>query len=236
MSHYNPANDPAVVNGIQEAYGFKIGDLVEYTNDNGVRFRPRKVVGFVQNPTPDFLPDNTVYINTDAPWFAVKPSSLKKIERKDAFMKTYKVQMYISGSEEDAIALRKELAQIVHDEFQLGPVFGVTVDLDDPPADIHDRVMALCMVGLEDGLDARQISKLMDALPTDKKYMQIEFHENNTSAYGFIDAEYYGTHNYEPGFISEQIQAILDDVELEKPDGRYMTPDGRQFYMGYFND
>lgn len=79
MSHYNPAKDPAVINGIQEAYGFKIGDRVEFTNPNGLTFGPRKVVGFVQKPDPDFLPENTVYIDSDSPWYPVKPSSLKKI-------------------------------------------------------------------------------------------------------------------------------------------------------------
>ena len=151
-------------------------------------------------------------------------------------MNTYKVQMYINGSEDDAASLRKCLAQAVYDEFELGSVFGVKVELDDPPPDIFDRVMALCMVGLEDGLDKKQIGKLMNALPPDRTYMQIEFHENNTSAYGFIDAEYYQIHDYDQGFLAEQINGILDDNELESPDGRYMTPDGRQFYMGYFND
>lgn len=79
MSHYNPAKDPKVINGIQEAYGFKIGDIVEYTNQFGVKLGPYIVVGFVQNPDPDFLPDRTVYINKDAPWFPVKPSELRKI-------------------------------------------------------------------------------------------------------------------------------------------------------------
>ena len=79
MSHYDPASDPGVINGIQEAYGFKIGDLVYYTNPNGLRFGPHRVVGFVQIPAPDFLPDNTVYIDSDSPWYPVKPSSLKKI-------------------------------------------------------------------------------------------------------------------------------------------------------------
>lgn len=60
MSLYNPAADPSVINGIQEAYGFKIGDLVEYTNPNGAVFAPHIVVGFVQNPDPSFLPENTV--------------------------------------------------------------------------------------------------------------------------------------------------------------------------------
>ena len=79
MSLYNPAVDPSVVNGIQEAYGFKIGDLVEYTNPSGMVFAPHVVVGFVQNPNPAFLPENTVYIDSDSPWYPVKPSSLRKI-------------------------------------------------------------------------------------------------------------------------------------------------------------
>ena len=79
MRHYNPVNDTAVVNGVQESYGFKIGDCVEYTNPNGLTFGPHKVVGFVENPSSDFLPENTVYIDTDSPWYPVKPSNLRKI-------------------------------------------------------------------------------------------------------------------------------------------------------------
>lgn len=80
MSHYNPANDPAVINGVQESYGFKIGDKVEYVNPHGVTFKPHIVVGFVQNPDPKFLPDNTVYINSGSPWYPVNPLSLRKIK------------------------------------------------------------------------------------------------------------------------------------------------------------
>ena len=76
--HYNPANDPKVVNGIQEAYGFKVGEDVEYTNPQGVKFGPRRIIGFVPDPDPDFLPDNLVYINSDSPWYPVKVSQLKK--------------------------------------------------------------------------------------------------------------------------------------------------------------
>jgi hypothetical protein len=79
MSHYNPSDDAAVINGIQEAYGFKAGDIVEYTNPYGLTFAPHKVVGFVQDPNPDLLPDNTVYIDSDSPWYPVKPLSLRKI-------------------------------------------------------------------------------------------------------------------------------------------------------------
>jgi len=94
--------------------------------------------------------------------------------------------MYVKGTEAHAVSLRKHLAQSTYDEFELGSVFGVTVALENIPENFHDRVMAFCMVKLEDGLSVKQINRLMDALPENKKYMQIEFHENNTSAYGFI--------------------------------------------------
>ena len=96
MSLYDPAKDLSVINGIQEAHGFKIGDLVEYTNPNGVTFAPRIVVGFVQEPekriynytlipsgkrmSEEIICDRTVYINSDSPWYPVAPSSLRKLE------------------------------------------------------------------------------------------------------------------------------------------------------------
>lgn len=79
---YNPAEDPAVINGIQEAYGFSRGDVVEYTNPNGLTFGPHVVVGFVQEPGKTALPNNTVYIDSDSPWYPVKPSSLMRIGSK----------------------------------------------------------------------------------------------------------------------------------------------------------
>lgn len=59
--------------------GLKIGDLVEYTNPAGIRFGPHKVTDF-RTPVPDFLPENTVYIDSDSPWFPVKPSQLRKLD------------------------------------------------------------------------------------------------------------------------------------------------------------
>lgn len=88
MKFYNPAKDPAVVNGVQEAFGLKVGDKVTFTNDYGVTFAPRVVVGFV----PDFELDNqqerSVYINSDSPWFPVRPSSLKKMSDSDQAIPT----------------------------------------------------------------------------------------------------------------------------------------------------
>lgn len=151
-------------------------------------------------------------------------------------MNTYKVQMYVKGTEEDAASLRKHLAQSVYDEFELGSVFGVRITLEEPPEAVSDRVMALCMVELETGLTEVQIEKLMSSLPADKEYMPIEFHAENASAYGFVEAEYYQIHDYSPSFFAEQIEAILSDTALETADGRYLTPDGSQFLLGYCND
>jgi len=148
-------------------------------------------------------------------------------------MNTYKVKMYVNGTEDDAISLRKSLAQSVYDEYELGSVFGVSVELDVPPENLFDRVMALYMVELEDGLDYRQICRLMDELPANRKYVPIEYHGEQSAAYGYVDTEYFEIHDYKPDFCEDMITSILDDMVLENPDGRYMTPDGRQFFMSY---
>ena len=50
----------------------------------------------------------------------------------------YKVEFYIEGSEEDAHILRRCLAQLVSDEFDIRRVFGVEVDEDDGENDGED--------------------------------------------------------------------------------------------------
>lgn len=96
--------------------------------------------------------------------------------------------------------------------------------------------MVLCIVELERGINTKQISKILDFLDDKREFMPIEFHMNNTSAYGFIDSEYYETHNYSPDFIANTVNTILDDMGLESSDGVYSTSDGHKFYMSYFND
>jgi hypothetical protein len=57
---------------------FALGDQVMFTNDNGVTFGPKTITGF-REPDPDFLPDRTIYIDSDSPWFPVKPEQLRKV-------------------------------------------------------------------------------------------------------------------------------------------------------------
>jgi hypothetical protein len=58
---------------------FCVGDRVMFTNDYGVTFGPRTITGF-REPDPDFLPERTIYIDSDSPWFPVKPSQLRKVD------------------------------------------------------------------------------------------------------------------------------------------------------------
>ena len=150
-------------------------------------------------------------------------------------MNTYKVEMYIKGSEEDAVSLRKSLAQTVYDEFELGSVFGVTVRLDEPAEDAYSNVMALCIVSPDTRLCEKQVDRLMEMLPSGKKYTEIDFRQSVASAYGFVDFEYLQTHNHDSGFLAEQVGGILSGIKPENPDETYMTPDGRQFFLGYLS-
>ena len=55
-------------------------------------------------------------------------------------MSIYKVEMYIQGTQEDMTALYTHLAQTVYDEFELGAVFRVKIELDedDEPTRLAD--------------------------------------------------------------------------------------------------
>lgn len=149
----------------------------------------------------------------------------------------YKVQMNVKGTYEDALALRKYLAQTVFGGFDMteeNSVSGVTVEIDVPPTEPY--VMALCVVELEAGLSVQQISKLVSVLPADVKYQEIEFSAGNSEAIGFIETGFFETYNYDSKFIVYKINAILENVALETPNGIYEMPDGQKFLMSYFND
>jgi len=148
----------------------------------------------------------------------------------------YKSEMYVNCTETDSLSLKKSLAQTVFDGFDFGKqnaVFGVTVEPDTLVPE-NDYVMALCMVELGDGLSIKQIKKLISILPENAQYMPIEFHAGNTSAYGFICADFFESHNYLNNFFNG-IDEVLEDKSLESPDGVYETSDGRKFYMSYLS-
>jgi len=95
MSLYDPSKDPAVINGLQEAYGFKRGDIVEYINEYGGTQGPFTITGFCEpkkrtynytelysgeQKTEERICNKTVYLNWDCCWFPVDPASLRKME------------------------------------------------------------------------------------------------------------------------------------------------------------
>lgn len=69
------ADVPILVDG-----SFKLGDVVEFTNEYGVTFGPYKVTGFSHDPD-DFACGRTIFLDTESPWFPVEPESLKLLSR-----------------------------------------------------------------------------------------------------------------------------------------------------------
>lgn len=53
---------------------FKIGDLVTFTNDNGVKFENLVVIGFAKPENE--VGERFIHISTDSPWFPCKPEEL----------------------------------------------------------------------------------------------------------------------------------------------------------------
>lgn len=57
-------------------HNFKLGDKVTFTNDYGVVFKGHTIIGFRESD-PDFLPDRTIYIDTDCHHFPKRPDQLR---------------------------------------------------------------------------------------------------------------------------------------------------------------
>lgn len=83
-----PIHGEAVPFHVQHGYSdqspipcdFKLGDRVIYTNDYGLTFI-RTVRAFKKAITPDFLPNNFIYIfgDTSCWWSPVAPETLKHL-------------------------------------------------------------------------------------------------------------------------------------------------------------
>ena len=73
--------DNNMVNVPPRPCDFKVGDFVKFTNDYGVEFILHRVIGFTK--IEDELHGRFVHIDTDSPWFPVKPESLEKINVDD---------------------------------------------------------------------------------------------------------------------------------------------------------
>ena len=94
-------------------------------------------------------------------------------------------------------------------------------------------VMALRMVELGNGLSPKQIIELTALLDNHKTYMPIEFHANNTSAYGFILSDYFEEYNYLTEDLDKEVSILIDDWNLLSNDNIYSLTDGEKFYMSF---
>lgn len=87
-------------------------------------------------------------------------------------------------------------------------------------------------VKLEEGLNKTQIINLLDKLEEDDKgYMPIEFHTNNSSAYGFITSSYYEELSFDKSSIAKVIELVLEDWNNEREDKKYKLEDEVFIYM-----
>lgn len=87
-------------------------------------------------------------------------------------------------------------------------------------------------VELEEGLNKAQIVDLLDKLVEDDRgYMPIEFHVNNSSAYGFISSTYYEELDYDISKITKVIEPVLENWDNEKEDKEYKLEDETIVYM-----
>ena len=66
--------DNEMVNTPPQPCDWKVGDVVKFTNDCGVEFEPLRIIGFAK-PEHE-LHGRFVHLDTDAPWFPVRPESL----------------------------------------------------------------------------------------------------------------------------------------------------------------
>lgn len=63
-----------------EGCEFRAGDQVKYTNENGVSFEPKTIVGFTL--PGDELHERCVYLDKDSYWFPVLTSELKLLKER----------------------------------------------------------------------------------------------------------------------------------------------------------
>jgi len=63
-----------------EGCELSVGDMVTFTNDNGVVFPNHKVLGFTE---PYYEGGGVVFLDYDCYWFPAKPENLKKETEQD---------------------------------------------------------------------------------------------------------------------------------------------------------
>jgi hypothetical protein len=95
---------------------------------------------------------------------------------------------------------------------------------------VKELVIALGVVPLEQGFSPSQIVSLSAMLSPLSFYMPIEFHQNNSSAYGFIKDTYYEEHDYKAEAFNGLILPLLENG-LSSDEMYLLTPDNQRVYI-----
>lgn len=92
-------------------------------------------------------------------------------------------------------------------------------------------VMFLGMTPLDAGITKVGLFRLMQELPAGTDYVPIQFFENNTAAYGFIEREFFEKFDYDSEQFKDYVCPVLNDLKLEKQDEVYPFTAGTQYRM-----
>lgn len=85
---------------------------------------------------------------------------------------------------------------------------------------------------LEMGLSKYKITALLEKMEDDNRgYMPLEFHAENSSAYGFICSSYYEELSYDDSGIAKVVESVLSDWNNESEDFIYRLEDGTEVFM-----
>jgi|GEM_PF-2983036 len=218
-----------------------VGDLVLSTNEDDYAYIVGVVTEIHHHGTPEHETDNDeddVFVN-----FTVKEYSSARIEEIEAmFSKLYREpKKYDELPLDEAIMGSSTLIRITGiDESILAGILDSEAkaaeycsSLEQNTDLAEELVMVLGIAPLEQGVSPAQIIWLASMLPPTKFYMPIEFHENNTSAYGFIKDDYYERHNYNSEAFHGLVLPVLNDILVSNTE-YYTTPDNKRVYIGCF--
>ena len=78
----------------------------------------------------------------------------------------------------------------------------------------------------DEGLTLPEVTELYQMLPDGTEAVPVEFQGEYSTAMGFIDIETADRMDYIYTELNEYVKEILDDMDMESPDGRYMFAHG----------
>ena len=94
--------------------------------------------------------------------------------------------------------------------------------------------MVLCMVRLDEGLTVAQIGKIAAQLRETAQWIPIDFHDNNTSAFGFVEQEYFDSCGGNTDVIATKVNGIIGDWDTHNPEQTYAGINDGLYFINFF--